>query len=296
MRTKTASLAIAIAIIFAIFTSVDAAGIVGQQQGQGQLQGQDQVQVQGQAQGQLQGQSQKAIGVGIGIGGKGGDGGSAHNLGNNQTSTNKVDQTITTETEVNNPRHLPGIPLPGIPLMPSFYDDPDKLPDWRVSPVAGLIADIGGRVELQDLVRLSSSRVKIGDSLLRETVGEPKSVQFLAIADTSFQLMGNVTGYSESDKIDSHNCFASAVVYAARKGATHFILVKEGFRRAGTFYGWHIGLGGGVAGIAGDAGSSAGGGSASIGPGVTSAESSRVDRPFVTIKCYYKPQAQAVPK
>jgi hypothetical protein len=175
--------------------------------------------------------------------------------------------------------------------MPSFYDDPEKLPDWRVSPVAGLIAELGNQVDLQDLVRLSNSKVKIGDSLLRETTIEPKAVQFVSMASTDYRLMGNVTGYSESDSIDSHNCLASAVIYAAKRGATHFIVVKEGFRRAGTFYGWHIGLGGGASGLAGDAGSAAGGGAVSIGPGVTSAESVRVDRPFVTIKCYYKPGA-----
>jgi hypothetical protein len=298
MRTKTALLA----IIFAfVFTGANATGIVGSRQEQGQAQGQGQVQLQDQT--QIQGQSQRAVGIGVGVGigiGQGGAGGAggaggvgiggeanAVNAGNIQTSNNKVDQTIS--NEVINPRQLPGMPMPGQTLFPSFYDDPEKMPDWRVSPASELIEELSGKADLVDIIRLSSSSVKIGDALLRETVGEPKSVQFLGAASTDLRLMGSVSGYSENDKLTTSNCLASAVLYAAKKGATHFVLVKDGFRRAGTFYGWHIGLGGGASGLAGDAGASAGGGAVSIGPGVTSAESVRVDRPFVTIKCYYQP-------
>lgn len=271
MRMKTAALALA--LIF-IFTTAGLAQInynspnQAQGQAQGQLQGQAQLQAQGQAQGQVA---------------------NAINAGNNQTSVNLVEQTI--GMEVTNPRQLPIGPGTGQPLFPTFYDDPREMADWRVSPASELIAELGGDVDLVDIIRLSNGSVKIGDALLRETMIEPKRVTFTGMANTSMRLMGSVSGYSENDKLTTANCLASAVLYAAKKGATHFILVKDGYRRAGTFFGWHIGLGGGASGIMNDAGGTATGGAASIGPGVTSAESSRADRPFVTIKCYYIPTA-----
>lgn len=271
MRMKTAALALA--LIF-IFTTAGLAQInynspnQAQGQAQGQLQGQAQLQAQVQAQGQVA---------------------NAINAGNNQTSVNLVEQTI--GMEVTNPRQLPIGPGTGQPLFPTFYDDPREMADWRVSPASELIAELGGDVDLVDIIRLSNGSVKIGDALLRETMIEPKRVTFTGMANTTMRLMGSVSGYSENDKLTTANCLASAVLYAAKKGATHFILVKDGYRRAGTFFGWHIGLGGGASGIMNDAGGTATGGAASIGPGVTSAESSRADRPFVTIKCYYIPTA-----
>jgi hypothetical protein len=214
-----------------------------------------------------------------GAGGAGGAGGSA---------TVGVDVDVNQNTEYEDRRELPSpAPLPGV-VQPSFAQDPRDDTDFRVFSVREVLADLPGPIEYEELKRLSNTSAKVADSLLRSRYKQTKAIIFDA-PPAGARFLGWAPVYSENNKITSFNLLGNAGMFACEHGATHAVLVKEGYRRAGTFTGWHIGLGTSAMGISGDAGSSAFGGGASIGPGYTSAESVRVDRPFAVFKLYLFP-------
>lgn len=216
------------------------------------------------------------------IGGAGGAGGAA-----TATATSAVDVKIEDSRDLPFPAPLPE------PVQPTFYADPRDEEDFRVIKLADLLPELAGGIEYEEAKRLMHLKAKVADSLLRSRFQQTNWIRFEA-PPAGARFLGFCPVYSTSNDITTANLVGAAGVFAMDHGATHAVLVKEGYRRAGTFDGWHIGLGGSAMGIGGDAGASAFGGSASIGPGYTSAESVRVDRPYAVFKLYCdEPTAQA---
>ncbi len=221
-----------------------------------------------------------------GAGGNGGDGGAGGSASSESSSAAASDAAAAAAAKVDyrEKRELPNpAPLPSV-VQPTFSDDPTDDSDFRVFSVAEIIRELPQTMEYEECKRLASGNAKVADSLLRSRFKKTNFVKF-SEPPAGARLLGWAPVYTDSNQVTSMNLVGSAGVFACENGATHAVLVKEGYRRAGTFEGWHIGLGGAAMGL-NDNSSSGFGGSASIGPGYTSAESVRVDRPFAVFKLY----------
>jgi hypothetical protein len=140
-------------------------------------------------------------------------------------------------------------------------------------------------VDYEEAKRLWQNGAEVVDSLMRAQFKEQKTLRvWTEKPDTKgLRFQGQLPAYAKNGKATTLHCAGGSWMKAMEAGSTDVVLRKEGFRKVGAADGWHIGLGGSITGFL--SGDSVGGGMA-LGPGYTTMESGREDRPFVSFDSF----------